>query len=270
MRLASEQVGDGPRAVWFVHGILGRGRNWRTFARKLVDASPGARALMVDLRCHGDSVGFPAPHTLDSAAADLEALAVDEGRPSVVVGHSFGGKVALAWARAGGGAEAVWVVDSPPGAAPLPRATSAADDPVRILAVLHRHRGPAADRNALAQPLRDAGVAEPIVQWLLTSTRPDPDGWRWAWDLDGVDALLRSYLETDFWPWLGQLGAGAGAPTVHLVRATRSDRWSPDDRARLEALPVGGPVEAHAVDAGHWVHVDAPDALLTLVRRSVG
>lgn len=275
--LALEVVGpeSGPTA-WFVHGILGRGRNWRTFARSFTDAT-GWRAVLLDLRCHGDSVGLPAPAgrlDLGTAAADLRAVAANNGAPRLVVGHSFGGKVVLTWASELPDADpcAIWSIDSPPGAdrPATERSTDAgtADpgtrrvtvDPAAILDVLDATAVPAADRAALAAPLRAAGTPEAIVAWLLTSARRDDDGWRWGWELDGVRTLLASYFAADLWPYLDETRR-----EVHLVRATRSDRWSETDRKKLEALPLGGPVRAHAIDAGHWVHVDAPDALLTML-----
>ena len=54
-----------------LHGILGSGVNWRTFAKRLVTARPEWGAVLVDLRMHGESQGAPPPHTLASAAVDV-------------------------------------------------------------------------------------------------------------------------------------------------------------------------------------------------------
>jgi len=55
---------------WFavLHGIFGSGRNWASVARRVVRARPEWGAVLVDLREHGESVGFEPPHTLDRAA----------------------------------------------------------------------------------------------------------------------------------------------------------------------------------------------------------
>src|SRR5262245_3630298 len=87
------------RFLLFLHGILGSGANWRTFARQVVAARPEWGALLVDLRLHGESVGFPPPHTVEAAAHDIvEALpaVLPAGATAAgVVGHSFGGKVGI-------------------------------------------------------------------------------------------------------------------------------------------------------------------------------
>ncbi len=254
--LHHDLVGDphARRSVWFVHGILGQGRNWRSFARRLLEVAPGWRAVLPDLRCHGRSPALPPPHDLDACAADLDALAAVVGAPDVVVGHSFGGKVALCWAPPG--AE-LWSLDSPPGAAPGRVVDDL--DPARILKVLRAAPTPAADRDVLRRWLSDHQIPDGIVAWLLTSSHRAIDGWRWIWDLDGVEALLSSYLEADLWPRVSAL-----ADRVHLVRAGRSDRWTADDLARAEA------VDAHLLpDAGHWLHVDDPDGTRALIQRHV-
>src|SRR6185437_9643959 len=91
----------------------------RSFAKKLVDAKPGElRAVIVDLRNHGESHGadLAPPHTVEACADDVTELIAEltdasvrppsavearSGRSRVtVVGHSYGGKVALQLARA--------------------------------------------------------------------------------------------------------------------------------------------------------------------------
>ena len=84
------------RLALVLHGILGSHKNWRMFARGLAERLPGWRFALVDLRNHGASAGAPGPHTLSACADDLERLAEQLGAaPEVVIGHSFGGKVAL-------------------------------------------------------------------------------------------------------------------------------------------------------------------------------
>lgn len=62
-----------------LHGLLGQGRNWRTFAKALARDAPAVsgetwRVLTLDMRCHGESAdipGFDPPHTMESAARDI-------------------------------------------------------------------------------------------------------------------------------------------------------------------------------------------------------
>jgi esterase len=50
----------------------------------------------VDLRLHGGSTGFEPPHTLGAAADDVDRLVEHlDFHAAAVMGHSFGGKVAL-------------------------------------------------------------------------------------------------------------------------------------------------------------------------------
>lgn len=250
--LAYEQVGaaDAPRVGWFLHGILGRGRNWRTLARRLTSELPDLRLLLLDLRGHGDSPA-PPPNDLAACAADLDEVAGAHGAPVAVVGHSFGGKVVLSWLRDRAPTGVVGaVLDTVPGTmTPAPASSS---DPVAILAVLRGAPPFAPTRDGLRGPLSAAGVAPAVVDWLLTSAIETPTGWRFLWDLDAIESLLRSYAEEDFWPWLAQ-----ATHEVHLVRAGRSDRWTTDDLARLAALRP--PVAVHLLPhAGHWLHVDDP------------
>ncbi|GFR49234.1 hypothetical protein Agub_g11233 [Astrephomene gubernaculifera] len=103
-------VASPSRTLFILHGLLGCGRNWRTWARRLVEGAAAThppaggpwRAVLVDLRCHGASTGRPGlhpPHNMHSAAEDVSRLIQEQlgsHAPGAVLGHSLGGKVALA------------------------------------------------------------------------------------------------------------------------------------------------------------------------------
>lgn len=75
-----------------MHGLTGHGKRWRSLAtRHLPDVSVAAP----DLLGHGRS-SWDAPWTLEANVAALAALLDDDATsPAVVVGHSFGGALAL-------------------------------------------------------------------------------------------------------------------------------------------------------------------------------
>lgn len=78
----------GAPRVLAVHGLTGHGRRWQTLADEyLSDVAVAAP----DLIGHGRST-WSAPWTIGANAAALADLLTD---PAVVVGHSFGGAVAL-------------------------------------------------------------------------------------------------------------------------------------------------------------------------------
>jgi pimeloyl-ACP methyl ester carboxylesterase len=83
--------GDAGPAILCVHGI---GSSRRDFAR-LGDALASThRVFAYDQRGHGDAE-TDAPMALDALAADLRAVADSIGTVAAVVGHSWGGAVAL-------------------------------------------------------------------------------------------------------------------------------------------------------------------------------
>ena len=85
-----------PPRVLLVHGMTGYGRRWTSLAAHLGEVS----MLAPDLIGHGRS-SWDAPWTIDANVAALAALVDAEvGGPLVVVGHSFGGAIALALSAA--------------------------------------------------------------------------------------------------------------------------------------------------------------------------
>ena len=89
VRLRIFEAGSGPTVV-LLHGLGGAASNWVSVAPAL---AARCRVLLPELPGHGGSAALPAPVlTLDPYADRAEAL-LDS--PSLVVGHSLGGVVAL-------------------------------------------------------------------------------------------------------------------------------------------------------------------------------
>ncbi|HVE19560.1 MAG TPA: alpha/beta hydrolase [Ilumatobacteraceae bacterium] len=92
--LWAEEAGDSARPlVAVIHGSMDRSAGMLRLSRRL-DAD--FRVLRYDRRGYGRSFPHPGPFTMDAQMDDLVALLA--GRKAVLVGHSYGGNVALATA----------------------------------------------------------------------------------------------------------------------------------------------------------------------------
>ena len=251
--------GAAPR-LWLLmlHGIYGSGRNWGPIARRLVEERPEWGVMLADLRLHGDSTGFEPPHTLDAAAADVAALAENVGRaPAAILGHSFGGKVALAYARDHSeGLRQVWVIDS------TLRVRDPGGEAWEVLEAVRSLPDSFGSRDELVEGMKPFGFGPTLSNWLGMNLERSEGGLRWKLDWDGVEEMLRDHFRADQWEVVEDPPA---AVEVHLVAATESDALEEGDEERLEAAATSGRTHLHRAEGGHWIHADNPEAIVGLL-----
>jgi len=250
------------RTLVMLHGIYGRGRNWQAIAKSLVDARPEYACWLVDLPHHGDSGAGAHGNTVRGLAADVNGWLAAEGLAAdAVLGHSFGGKVALAMAAAQPArAVEVWVIDSTPDAKPP---SGSAWDMLRVIRSLP---GRFASRDEAASALVAAGYAPAVGHWMSTNLRREGDEFVWRLDFGVMEELLRDFFATDLWPAIEHPAPGHH---IHVLKASESSVLSAGAIERLEAAPRAQ-VSLHHLQGGHWIHTESPAAVTALIARHLG
>ncbi|XP_059631001.1 abhydrolase domain-containing protein C22H12.03 isoform X2 [Cornus florida] len=276
--IMDKSVPEPPTAV-LLHGILGSRKNWGTFARRLAKEFPTWQFLLVDLRCHGDSASLKkrGPHTVATTAFDvLKLFGQLKLTPRVIIGHSFGGKVALSMVEQASKPLArpvrVWVLDSTPGKV---RAGGDGDDhPAELISSLNSLPKEVSSKRDVVNALVQQGFSNDVAEWVVTNLRQTSPGasspsFSWAFDLKGIAEMYQSYEETNLWKIVDDVPRGVH---VNFLKAERSlHRWALEDLQRIHAAEElaseeGGGVDMHVLeDAGHWVHADNPDGLFKIL-----
>lgn len=245
VKLSSVSV-EGPAdatPLVIAHGLFGSGRNFGTLARRYAEARPVAS---VDLRNHGDSPWTP---EMDYVAmgTDLARFAAETfGRPVCLLGHSMGGKAAMAAAlRAPDQVAALIVADIAPIAyAHSHEAFVEAMRGVDLSRVARR-----SDADAM---LADAIPEAPLRAFILQNLVVENGRARWRLNLDAIGAEMPNLLT---WPD-ALAGRRYDGPTL-FYRGGASD-YAPDTaRSAIEAtFPK---VEIATMEgAGHWLHAERP------------
>lgn len=225
--------------ILIAHGLFGSARNWGVIARRLSDQ--GRRVITVDMRNHGDSP-WEESHSYPDLAEDLAQVIAAHGGQADVLGHSMGGKAAMALALMHPTlVRRLIVADIAPVAyghtqMHLITAMRAVD-----LAAIETRRD--ADLQ-LARSVQADGVRAFLLQSLDVKAR------RWRLNLDVLERFMPAILG---WPDLA--GSFAG-PTLFLSGAL-SDYVQPEHRPAIKALFPNARF-AKIPGAGHWLHADRP------------
>jgi pimeloyl-ACP methyl ester carboxylesterase len=246
MILNAIESGQGPPVV-LLHGLFGAARNFGAVQRAL---SPRFRVIALDMRNHGDS-----PHGADMRypvqAADvhetLRALGVEQ---AAVVGHSMGGKAAMALALTVPEIVGrVLVSDIAPVAYEHGNAgIAAAMQAITPTATLTRQEANA----ALTEAVQRTDVRAFLLQNLRFGASP---GWRIG--LAEIAAAI-----PDLEGWIDLRGSYDG-PAL-FVSGANSDYMLPEYRPTIRALfPSARFVTVK--NAGHWVHADNLAGFLAVV-----
>jgi pimeloyl-ACP methyl ester carboxylesterase len=240
-----------------LHGIYGRGRNWQAVAQGVVAARPEYACWLVDLPHHGDSGPGAHGDTVRGLAQDLSDWLVAAGlTPDAVLGHSYGGKVALAYAM---GAPPrplqVWVIDS------TPEAKSPSGSAWHMLAAVRGLPDRFARREDFVEALAGEGFALGVAQWMSTNLVRTGDGFTWRLDFSAMERLLLDFFTTDLW---SVVDAPPDHVELHFLKASQSNAMSSGAVKRVAAAAHSW-VHLHHREGGHWIHAEAPAVVTALL-----
>ena len=246
MILNAVRMGEGP-PIMLLHGLFGAASNWGRVQRRLAETH---NVVALDLRNHGSSPHGPAM-TYPLMAEDVVETLDAQGLAAVgLLGHSMGGKVAMHVALAH--PERVFrllvadiaPVPSPPTFRPIAAA-------LRALPL-----APGLTRAAAGTAL-EATVEDPAVRaFLLQNLRfGDPPAWR-----IGLDEIAAALPEIESWSGAGRYDG----PTL-VLRGEHSPYVKPEHRPLFRALFPACRF-ASLRGAGHWLHADAPEPFVEIVR----
>ena len=187
-------IGDESQfSVLVLHGILGSCQNWRFFCNKLRRLRPSLRFVLADLRNHGRSPHIDGDNGLFECAQDLYQLQHKFGAFDAIVGHSFGGKVALQCANGvfDDRLKEVWVLDSNP----AKEGTESRDfsEVAQVISMLQKVKLPIANRRALVTTLMSMGASDSIAKWMTTNVIKGNGGYVWKFNLNAITNMIEDY-----------------------------------------------------------------------------
>jgi esterase len=209
--------------------------------------------LALDLRNHGASP-WAEPMTYPAMAADVaEVLVHQANRPVTLVGHSMGGKAAMALALARPGlVRRLVIVDVAP-------VTYASTFGPYVRAMREAHLDGVSRRVQVDEQLVDA-VPDPGVRaFLLQNLVLDPGGARWRVNLPVLEAAMETISGFPDFPDGPQFNK-----PVLFVAGERSDYLSPSQEPIVRRLFPQADVTV-VPGAGHWVHAEKPTDFLRVL-----
>ncbi|MBD0271009.1 MAG: alpha/beta fold hydrolase [Acetobacteraceae bacterium] len=242
MLLNTVEAGTGDPLV-ILHGLFGAARNWGAIGKRL---SARRRVLAMDLRNHGAS---PRADAMDyaSMAADVAETAEAAGAvPAAVLGHSMGGKAAMALALTRPGAVSRLLVAD---IAPVPYPPRQARIVAAMRAVPLR---PGLTRREADAALSAEGVQDAATRaFLLQNLRIEGGAPSWRCGLDEIAATMG---DIEGFP---DFSARYEGPTLFLL-GERSDYVQAEHRPRIRALfPAARFLSLRGT--GHWLHAEKPE-----------
>ena len=244
-RVAADR-GDGPRIV-FVHGAMDRSSSFAKVRARL----SAYETVAYDRRGYARSLDAGPARSFSGHLDDLEAVV--DGRPSVLVGHSYGGNLVLALAERRPEVVLATVVFEPP--MPWEPWWPDARGGGSTIAVAAVH-GPEAAADSFMRRIVGDAVWERLGERTRSERRAE--GTALLVDLGDLRAAGRPY------------DPAAVASPVVVGGGTRSDPHR--RRASIETLLTLAhvrPIIVMIPAAGHGAHASHPDDFTALVERAV-
>ncbi|KAE9538244.1 alpha/beta fold hydrolase [Ursidibacter maritimus] len=232
----------------FIHGLFGDLNNLGVIARAFADKY---HILRVDLRNHGQSF-----HTdemnYQEMAEDLQKLLTHLSiQNAILVGHSMGGKTAMALADlAPNLVEKLVVIDIAPVAYQLNRHDSIFTGLFAVKSAKPENRQSA--KIEIAKGIKDEG----IQQFMLKSFDPtSPESFKF-----NLSSLHRNYANL-----MGWQSVSVNKPTLFIKGELSDYLQEKDTKTVLDQFPQAKLFVVSNAD--HWVHAEKPDAVIRAIQK---
>jgi len=249
MKLFFQEYGTGQPLI-ILHGMLGTLDNWHTLSKRF---AASYRVLAVDLRNHGRS---PHSDTLTYAAMAgdvLELLDAQHLESSHIIGHSMGGKVAMAFALANPARVGKLVVVDI-----APRSYRPLHDEL-LGALMSIDLSHFQSRQQVDEELAGKIPDKAVRLFLMKNLARDASGsFFWKANLATISKSDEE-LSTEI-----NAPAPFRNPTL-FIKGNRSDYLADSDTPSIQRLFPNARIET--IDAGHWVHAEAPTRFAEIVEQ---
>ncbi|WP_371813461.1 alpha/beta fold hydrolase [Ruegeria sp. HKCCA5426] len=228
------------------HGLYGSARNWGVIARRLSDER---QVVAVDMRNHANSM-WTDHHDYPDLARDLAEVIAHFGGTADVVGHSMGGKAAMALALLyGESVRKLMVADIAP--------VTYTHSQIQFIEAMRAVDLSKVERRSDAEQQLALHGVEKALQSFFTQSL-DIKGQRWLLNLDVLASEMPKIMG------FPDLNAHWAGPALFLSGGS-SDYVLPEHRDRIRALFPAARF-AKIPGAGHWLHAEKPREFEAAVR----
>jgi len=248
--LYTRSSGQGPDLV-LLHGLFGQGTNLRSVARAL---EAEFRVHCLDLPDHGRSLWLTAASLATYAAAVRGWMDQHELIATHILGHSLGGKVAMELALTEPArVEKLVVADMAP--------VTYAEHHQVILDALQQVAARGCQTRTEAEALLGEVIDDPgVVGYLLMSLErgADSEVYHWRFNLAGLAEAYGRLREapTEAAPFQGHTLFLKGSESAYIQAS-----HEPEIQRRFPCSQL-----MTVNQAGHWLHIDQPEAFNGAVR----
>jgi len=259
-KVSSQSQGTGYPII-ILHGLYGSSDNWLTIGKEL---SLDWEVYLVDLRNHGNSPHTD-HHTYPLMNLDLLEFLDTRGiEKCILIGHSMGGKVAMAFAaECAERIRSMVVVDiGPKSYHSLTGYSSQAIDHLNILNAMQSvDFSRVMTREEIDAQLEIYVKSERIRNFLMKSISRNRDNtFSWKINVPVLVKDLPAMLEG-----VGYTSKGITGFPILFIRGENSDYISDDDIPGIKNLfPSAEFVTIPG--AGHWVHSEKPELVVKTIR----
>lgn len=248
MKLNFKTFGEG-KPLLILHGLFGSLDNWQTLGKQLAETH---KVYLVDLRNHGKS-----PHSsefsYEEMAKDVAELIQDEQLDKVsIIGHSMGGKTTMTFAvEFPQFVEKLVIVDI------APKKYAPHHDEI-IKALYSLDLSAISSRREADEEMKKSIKNDGTRLFLLKNlNREKEGGYSWKMNLDMLSENIEKVIDVTEIPFPIPL------ETI-FIRGGSSGYILDSDFERIEELFPNSEI-ATIQNAGHWVHAEKPQELLSLI-----